>query len=560
MGDDQYMELMPFPIIVTSSTGIIEYYNSLFTGLIAKAAIGKPVESLFDRWEELTGRSIAARVNNRPYLLHYNNLKRDAKDYLVYIVADGDCVQELQQKTSDLERELDAVMEISNDVVYITDQYGMTLKVNSAIGRFSGHSKQCYINHNVKDLVQRGLIKTSITLKVLEQKKPINYIYSSSFLTDKKVFATGMPIFNEEGEIEKVITYIHDLTELNHFYKELENALKLNDQYRKELEKLKAKSMWTDSEVIVVSPNMVDIYDMAERIADVDATVLILGETGVGKDVLARHIYRASYRSEKGEFIKINCGAIPQDLLESELFGYEAGAFTGASRTGKPGLFELAHNGVLFLDEVGELPPALQVKLLRVLQEKQIQRIGATKLKDADFRLIAATNRDLKLMVKQGSFREDLYYRLNVIPITIPPLRERKEEILPLVHSVLQRLTKKYNIYKEFDHNVDSFFYQYGWPGNVRELTNLIERLILTVSSNVIAKADLPLEYQDQEEQSTVLTGSHAKVMNLKEAAEIAEREILAIAIQKYSSTYKIAEELGTSQATIVRKLKKYNL
>ncbi|WP_019119710.1 sigma-54 interaction domain-containing protein [Brevibacillus massiliensis] len=553
-----FLDSLPFPIVFVSSSGIIEACNLLFAKLIEGAFSGVAIESLFARWEAHDDRFVTAVAGDRSFLLFAGEPEHGAQDHLAYIVVDGSFVQRMQRKIIDLEQELNAVMEISNDVIYITDREGVTLKTNSAIQRFTGYPKQCYINQNVQDLVERGLMKTSITLKVLEQKKPVNYIYTSSYLTDKKRFAMGMPIVNEAGEIEKVITNVRDLTELNQFYNELKRALELNHQYRKELEKLKAKRI--DPDVIVNSRSMLEIYDIADRIADVDATVLILGETGAGKDVLARHIYRVSSRSEQGEFIKINCGAIPHDLLESELFGYEAGAFTGASRTGKPGLFELAHQGVLFLDEVGELPLSLQVKLLRVLQEKQIQRIGATKPKDIDVRLIAATNRDLKHLVKQGAFREDLYYRLNVIPLYIPPLRERKEDILPLVRSVVHRLNRQYNTDKKLDQDVESFFYQYAWPGNVRELTNLIERLILTVPTDEIGLADLPPEYREQDVPESGPACSHNKVMTLKEAAEIAEREILAIAMQKYNSTYKMAEQLGTSQATIVRKLKKYNL
>lgn len=553
----QWMDDLPFPAVVTDAAGIIESCNLLFAEMFGGASMGVPLPSLFQSWDEQDGGVHVAKADGRTYLLLCGDLKQEANDHRMYIVTESGCVHRLQEKVSDLEQELDALMEISNDVIFITDRDGVTLKVNSAIQHFTGFPRQCYISHNVRDLVERGLLRTSITLKVLEQKKTINYIYSSSYFTDHKRFAIGVPIFDEAGDIKKVITNVRDLTELNHFYNKLKEAQQLNDQYRKELEKLKTRRV--DPDIVLASKCMVDIYDMAERIADVDATVLILGETGVGKDVLARYLYRASSRSEKGEFIKINCGAIPHDLLESELFGYEPGAFTGASRAGKPGLFELADQGVLFLDEVGELPLSLQVKLLRVLQEKQIQRIGSTRPKNVDVRLIAATNRDLKQMVKKGEFREDLYYRLNVLPISIPPLRERKEDILPLVASVLGKLNKQYKMAKSFDRSVEWFFSRYPWPGNVRELTNLIERLILTVPSSVITVEDLPPEYREQERQSPA-TSAFTRVMTLKEAAEIAEREILAIAVQKFHSTYKIAEELGTSQATIVRKLKKYNL
>lgn len=244
--------------------------------------------------------------------------------------------------------------------------------------------------------------------------------------------------------------------------------------------------------------------------------------------------------------------------MESELFGYEKGAFTGASEKGKKGLFELAHNGVIFLDEIGELSSELQVKLLRVLQENEILRIGATKPTYVNARVLAATNRDVNKMVRDGQFREDLYYRLNVIPIHVPPLRERKDDILPLIQFFLEKMNEKYELHKEFNHEVNEFFYYYSWPGNVRELQNLVERLVLTTGNDHITFADLPVEYQKSESENNKLFFSEA--MTLKDAVERTETQVLQAACEKYRTTYEVAEALGTSQATIVRKLKKYSL
>jgi TyrR family helix-turn-helix protein len=301
------------------------------------------------------------------------------------------------------------------------------------------------------------------------------------------------------------------------------------------LERLKTQSR-QDPDVIIASQAMKDIFEMAERIASVDATVLLLGETGVGKDVLARHIYLTGDRYDRGDFIKINCGAIPSELLESELFGYEGGAFTGASKSGKAGMFELANQGILFLDEIGEMPLSLQVKLLRVLKE----------------------------MVKQGKFREDLFYRLHVVPIHIPPLRERRDDILPFVQSFLNQANYKYHIAKDFDRELREFFFYYDWPGNVREVSNLVERLVLTVPTKRVTYDDLPHEYRGGS-ATTKQTSSAPDVPpprfeTLKEATERAEREVLARAVKTYTSTYQIARALETSQATIVRKLRRYGL
>lgn len=552
-----WLEVIPFPVVITGLEGTIEGGNVLFRGLAVtreqESVVGLCLEEMFLFWEQWDEKLVFARCSTQAYMLARCST-RGEEDKTAWIVMDGGYVQSIKQRERELTRELDAVMESAEDIIYITNPDGMTLRTNSAIKRFTGYPKEAFIGKNVKELMAEGLLRETLTFRVLELGKPVRTAPRVSD-SNQDTLKTAIPVFNEAGEIEKVVTFVRDLSKLNRLHQELIRALEENIEYKRELEKLKTKGR-QDPDVIVESKSMMEIYDMADRIANVDATILILGETGVGKDVLARYIYQSSQRKEQGEFVKINCGAIPHDLLESELFGYEPGAFTGASRTGKRGIFEQADKGVLFLDEVGELPMPLQVKLLRVLQEKQIQRIGATRSKQVDVRLIAATNRDLKQMVRQGTFREDLFYRLNVIPIVIPSLKERKEDILPLVRFFLSKLNEKYKLSKQFGSCMQEFFYRYHWSGNVRELSNLVERLILTVPSKVITVKELPVEYQEQDPAALTFT----RLMPLKEAAEIAEKEMLALAVQQFRSTYKLAEELGTSQATIVRKLKKYQL
>jgi PAS domain S-box-containing protein len=554
-----WIEYLPFPIVVTDEGNGIQYYNSIFAELVGSEVEGPGVSfpSLFSKWEEQVSHIVLAEYKGKKFLLLYKKMMWESHNLFLYFLLNDTWAHELKEKVIKLDKlnqELDAIIESSYDVIYITDSKGKTLRTNSAIERITSIPKKYYIGKNVNELVNRGILKESVTFKVLKQKKPVSIIQEG--FAGKETMITGSPVFNAAGEVEKIVTNIRDLSELNALRNELEKMRKLNKQYQEELEKLKGKQ--NNNGVVLQSHTMRDLYDMAERIANVDATVLILGETGVGKDVLARHIYRSSSRYKKGEFVKVNCGAIPHELLESELFGYEAGAFTGANRLGKAGMFELADKGVLFLDEVGELPLPLQVKLLRALQEKQIQRIGSTKLKDVDVRVIAATNRNLKEMVGEGKFREDLFYRLNVLPLYIPPLRERRDDILPLIYYYLDKLNNKYSLSKKFSQEVKDFFYHYDWPGNVRELANLVERLILIVTSEIITIKDLPEEYKLVKKKEK--TSSSTKVMTLKEVVEIAERKVLAAALEKFSSTYRIAEVLGTSQPTIVRKLKKYNL
>jgi len=557
MEDQGWMEVIPFPVVVTGQEDEIVSCNHLFRELLAvKERVwmsGLRLQELFGCWDVWNDKQSFVLYKEQTYLLTRSSW--DVKNgQTTWIVADGEHIYALMQREKELERELDAIMDSSEDIIYITNPDGMTLRTNRAIKRFTGIPKEGFIGKNVKDLMEQGILQETLTFRVLEEGRPVRTA-PKSMDTNQNTLKTAIPVFNEAGQIEKVVTYVRDLSKQNQLHQELIRALEENHEYKKELKELKSKGR-QDYDFIVESKKMADIYEMAERISDVDATVLILGETGVGKDVLARCIYQASQRKEKGDFVKINCGAIPHELLESELFGYEPGAFTGASRSGKQGIFEQADQGVLFLDEVGELPMSLQVKLLRVLQEKQIQRIGSTKTKQVDVRLIAATNRDLKQMVRLGTFREDLYYRLNVIPILIPALRDRKEDILPLVQFFQSKLNKKYKLSKTFRSCLLEFFYRHHWSGNVRELSNLVERLILTVPAKEITVKDLPLEYQEQDDP--VMTDT--KLIPLKEVAEMAEREMLALAVQKCHSTYKLAEELGTSQTTIVRKLKKYNL
>lgn len=545
----------PFAFFTVDKQATIHTCNQVTLDLFqGKVTPGAQADRIFTTFH--TDKStFLTSLDGNPFLFSLKEWKFDDREELACIVLPGEEYDQMKEQIKGLNkfnRELDAIIENSYDGIYITDNKGNTLKTNSAIERISGIPKHYYIGRNVKDLIERGILKESVTAKVLETKKTVNIMQKN--YNQKETVMTGSPILDGNGEIEKVVTNIRDLSELNVLHEQLNEVQVLNKKYEEEVQRLKAYTK-QDPDVVIKSEKMIDLFNTADRLANVDTTVLILGETGVGKDVLARHLYRVSNRFDKGEFIKINCGAIPKDLLESELFGYEGGAFSGASSSGKPGVFELADQGMLFLDEVGDMPPALQVKLLRVLQEKEIQRIGGTKLKYVDVRVIAATNKDLKQMVKEGEFREDLYYRLHVVPVHVPSLRERKEDILPLVESIREKFNKKYELSKNIDRSLKEFFYHYEWPGNVRELANLVERMMLTIPVKELTFQDLPEEYKQNNYymfQETILP--------LKESVEKAEKQTLTLAAKKWSTTYEVAKHLKTSQPTIVRKLKKYNI
>jgi len=302
---------------------------------------------------------------------------------------------------------------------------------------------------------------------------------------------------------------------------------------------------------------MHQIFELTLKVAKVDSNVLITGESGVGKEIIAKIIHKASPRAQKS-FLQINCGAIPENLLESELFGYEGGAFTGARRKGKMGYFELSDGGALLLDEIGELPFNLQVTLLRALQEREVLRVGGTTPYKFDVRIIAATNRNLEEMVSKSLFRADLFYRLNVVPICIPPLRERKEDIIPLVIHFLEKFNSKFKTNKRFEPEVLRAFERYDWPGNVREMENVIERLVIIVDDEIIDINHLPFIDNNQEIQ-----GVNIEVLSpipLQEASDILEKKLIIKALQLYGSTRKAAKALGVSHPTVIRKAQKLNI
>ena len=326
----------------------------------------------------------------------------------------------------DLLKPVEAVIESSYDGIYITDGEANTLMVNSAYEKMTGINRDDVVGHNMRDLVREGYFNESVTLKVLETRA--RQSLKQKLWSGKELLVTGNPVFDEEGNIIMVVTNDRDMTELIQLQQQLEDSLEMAFTYKEKLKTIQ-QSVSFGKDFIAVSKSMQNICDLVSRVSKTDATVLFSGETGVGKDRLAEEVHKMSLRFKKGLFVKINCGAIPETLLESELFGYERGAFTGARKEGKIGLFEVADGGTIFLDEVESLPMSLQPKLLRVLQDFEITRVGGTASKKVDVRIICATNRDLKEMVAENRFRADLYYRLNVVSIEIPPLRERKDDI-----------------------------------------------------------------------------------------------------------------------------------
>ncbi|MFC0560355.1 sigma-54 interaction domain-containing protein [Halalkalibacter alkalisediminis] len=465
----------------------------------------------------------------------------------------------MQNKLKLLELELDAILTTSKDNIVITDGEGVVLKVSPNCLDIYGVDYQDMIGKTVFDLEKENILSPSITIKVLKEKKDCQIMQQTK--GHRTVLATGMPVFDEDGSIIRVISFSYDLTEIEELKDNFDELQRRMGQYESKIEELQEKG--NKGEIVLKSKAILQIWDLIQRISKSEATVVFLGESGVGKNVFARALHNGSDRS-KESFIEVNCSAIPDSLFESEMFGFEAGSFTGAHKKGKVGMIELADRGTLFLDEIGELPLSVQAKLLKVLQEKMVTRVGGLKPRKIDFRLIASTNQNLEEMVERGEFRRDLYYRLNVIPIDIPPLRERKEDIAILIQHYVKKFNDKYGTSKQLLPLVIEHLIAYNWPGNVRELENMIERIILTSDQDAIKPSHLPLMVQQSFEDSTqdVFDASldGEEYMSFKEALENVEKRWLKRAYRQYKTTYEMAEYLGVSQSTVVRKLQKYQL
>ncbi|MBM7648540.1 PAS domain S-box-containing protein [Bacillus ectoiniformans] len=437
--------------------------------------------------------------------------------------------------------ELYDIFESSFDEIFVTDANGVVVRVNSTCEKNYQMAAVDLIGKHVKELEKMGIFYPSATLKVIERPQPIEIFQMTN--SGRYLHVRTRPVFNEDGDLKSVISYSRDLTEimqLRHQVEEMEDQIAT---YKKDFhEPLEVEGLITKSE------KMERVMVTIRKIAKVNTTVLLLGETGVGKSRIVRTIHQLSER--RNEVLnEVNCAALPDQLLESELFGYEGGTFTGAFREGKKGLIELSNNGTLFLDEIGELSLTAQSKLLHVLQEKQIRPVGGKYPISLNLRIVAATNKNLAEMVEQGTFRRDLYYRLNVVPIQIPPLRKRKEDIIPLTYHFLDYFNQQYDCQVRFSPKVLNAFLDFSWKGNIRELENMVERLVVT-SDNVVTLNDLPIEMF---EQNFVKKGN-----TLPEVLEEVERNMVIQAYEQFSSTYKVAEFLGISQSSAARKVKKY--
>lgn len=487
------------------------------------------------------GHTEKYQAGNRMYISNRSPIIQD--DEIVGAVGVFQDISEIEFVSNELQsvkkivNELNAIIDNSSDGICVVDHEYEIQRMNSCF-------KKMVLSSNNKTNLPKQII--DLVNGVAKSDKEDSVLYRNVD-TNNSLIITCTPIKDFELELERFVIHVKDMTEMKMLRDELEKAKQILSDY----------NLQNDEGFIYRSHSMKQLVNMVHQVAKTDATVLLTGESGVGKGEIANLIKLQSRRRDQ-PFIQVNCAAIPETLIESELFGYEAGAFTGASSKGKKGYFEQADNGTIFLDEVGELPPSLQVKLLSVLQDGQVTRLGSEKPTQINVRIIAATNRNLEKMIEAGRFREDLYYRLNVVPLLIPPLRNRIEDIPVLVKHFSEVFSKQYNkklIYKE---DAIKALMQYEWPGNVRELVNIIERSAIISTKDKIG-ADEVYQLINLTNNNNNLNNdivSIDEIIPLRDAIYLLEKQLILKTIEQEKTYRKAAKLLGVNVSTISRKMK----
>lgn len=448
------------------------------------------------------------------------------------------------------------ILDNSYDEIFVLDRDGYVIYVNNVCERHYGLSASDVLGKHIDELNDMGYWTPNVMPLVRREKKRITR-EQTTFL-GRRLLTTATPVLDEQGELRLVVYNTRDVTQLEAIKQELE----VTRQALTNASKGRKDDSETNCDIITHNKGMKELINFTEHVAGVDSNVLILGETGTGKGVFAKHIHKNSMR-RNGPFITINCAAIPEELLESELFGYSHGAFTGANRSGKKGLIEIADKGILFFDEIGELSLRLQAKLLQFVQERQYIPVGGTEVKTADVRILSATNRDLLEMIDKEEFREDLYYRLNVIEINIPPLKERPEDIRALTSYFIGKFNKKYNLCRDISKECVNIFCQYDWPGNVRELENFIERLVVTVREHEIKPCHLTIAQREKfKGNPDISTAPETPLISSNVSFDMyinkVEKELITKAVEKFGSSRKVAKALKISPSKAARLIRKY--
>lgn len=496
----------------------------------------------------LTGStSITLNENATQLDVRYTHLDDDAGLVIIQI-ADAGAEAELA-RLRDISRELEAIFASSHDGIVVADGNGVLMRLSDSYPRITGVPKEELLGTHIDNMVSLGIAAPSGTAMVLHERKAITF--TQTFRDGQQSVVTSTPVFDDAGGIIRVITNVRDMSEIQNLRSMLAESQKKIHQYSRMLGSMGHEGP-DDTGMIFRSTAMRTVRERALKYAPVDAPVLITGASGVGKEVLANFVHRNSPRVA-APFLKINCGAIPEHLLESELFGYEGGAFTGARREGHAGLIEMAKGGSLLLDEVGELPFSLQVKLLRLVQNREFFRVGGNRPITTDVRIIASTNQHIEHLIEERRFRADLFYRLNVLPLHVPALAERPEDIVPLTHYFLNTCNAKHKTAKNFSPAVYGAFERHVWKGNVRELENIVERLVIVCPGNLVEPCHLPDELRPAGE------ALHTS-KPYKDALADFERRYWQQALHRYPSYREAGRHLGVDHSTIVKKISRLGL
>lgn len=559
---------IPMGIFIIDNHGVIVDCNESaleMTRYKMAQVLNHPAEAIFDpvHLEHViqTGETVLNQIqvtNESGILVDYSPVVNDEENVegVIVIVQDLPMVEQMAmelESVKNLNKDLHAILSSIYDEILVVNRKGELIRYSeNAIPEFWGVDLKELVGRNIIELEKQGLFMPSVTRLVLEKKKKVSVVQETP--SGKKVLAVGNPVLDENGEIERIIVASRDITEATRLRDELREMKKISAQYKQELDEMRMQEKLS-RKLIYRSQKMEDIVAQIHKVAKFSSTVLIQGESGVGKEVIAHAIHQLGGRKDQ-PFLKVNCGAIPEALLESELFGYVKGAFTGADPGGKDGYFKQADQGVLFLDEIGELPLRLQVKLLRVLQEREVAPVGSTQTFPVDVQIIAATNTNLREMVAEGSFREDLFYRLNVIPIHVPPLRERHEDIPLIAFHFLKQFNEQHGSSYHLTPDALNLLEAYTWPGNIRELQNIVERLIVTADDEMI-DAIVVGQVLKLNEPMTKVKPIITNIMPLQEAFEAVEEQLITQAMHLYKTTTRAATALGISQSSVSRKYQK---
>ncbi|PEJ08630.1 sigma 54-interacting transcriptional regulator [Bacillus wiedmannii] len=562
----QALQVMNNGIAVISHDGIITYSNKLFCSMLQKKEneiIGEHISTIIpDRKKLVVNQKDSlyryeCRSGNQVLIVNESRVYQNETEYgsIAILESKGKSIQSLESIISRYESALNLLSECilgvneHGIVNFLSGSYAQFLGIDDPKEAIGKHCTEVVENTRMHIIVKTGQME-------------IGHIQR---ISNRNIIATRIPIIKEGkiiGAIGKIM--FHDIQQFKALGDQISEMESKLSYYQTELQRLQERRLSFQS-IIGESAKMKEVKMMALKVSKSRSTVLIRGESGTGKELFAHAVHRASPRAS-GTFIRLNCAAIPRDLLEAELFGYEEGAFTGAKKGGKPGKIELAHKGTLFLDEIGDMSLDMQVKLLRVLQEKEIERIGGTKIQKIDVRFIAATHRNLREMVQSGEFREDLYYRLNVFEIDIPPLRERKEDMIHITEFLIKKLNGELgsNVIS-LDERVRELFMEHDWPGNIRELENVLERAMNVIEGMIIQVHHLPayLRKKDLEEEliHEIFTMDHKMSYLLQAEVESAEKRAITRALEKTVGNVKEAAELlGIHRASLYRKIEKYEI